>query len=115
MTLAFYFDNDMPDAALYGLRRHSVRIITAREEGLARAADEYLLQRATELGLVMVSEDRDFTRITTRWLREGRTFAGLIIVPQSRLQAGKIIEDLLLFAQAMGADEMIDRVEFLPL
>ena len=115
MSPTFYFDHNMPEAALHELRRQGVSMLSAKEDGMAEADDESLMERASALGRVMVTEDDDFTRITARWQREGREFPGLLIIPQSRLSIGMIVENVLLFARAMDAEEMVNRVEFLPL
>lgn len=66
----------MPRAVARGLSTREVDVLTAIADGADRTEDERLLVRATALGRLLVSHDKDFTGITTRWLRSGRTFAG---------------------------------------
>lgn len=115
MSVALYLDHNMHGPVINGLRPCGVDILTAREDGMDRAADERLLERATELGWVFVTQDEDFKRISARWLALGRDFAGLVHVPQRGMSIGKMIEDLETVARVMNADTMWNREEFLPL
>jgi hypothetical protein len=63
----------------------------------------------------MVTNDRDFLVITARWLRDGRQFAGLAFLNSQDIPYRKVIDDLLIIAEVYSADEMIDRIEYLPL
>ena len=114
MSLRLYFDHNMHRAIAIGLRARGVDLILAAEDGSARLDDELLLERSTELGRVLVTEDRDFLSITTRWLRTGRHFPGVIRMPK-HLSIGQAIEELEVIAGVMDPDEFIDRVEHLPL
>jgi len=42
-----------------GLRRRGVDVLTVQEDGAARFEDPALLDRATQLGRVLVSQDDD--------------------------------------------------------
>jgi hypothetical protein len=92
-----------------------VDVLTAIVDGADRVEDERLLERATALGRVLVSQDSDFTVITSRWLHEGRSFAGFVRVPQTGLGIGAIIEQLELFAKVMEPRDVQNRVFYLPL
>jgi len=46
-------------AVTTALRLRSIDVLTAQEDGAAEATDAALLQRATELGRVLVSQDAD--------------------------------------------------------
>ena len=58
-----------------GLRRRGVRVITAHEDRAAEFEDERLLQRATQLGRVLFSQDKDLLILTHQWLQAGIEFS----------------------------------------
>jgi hypothetical protein len=112
--LAFLMDHQIHLAITQGLRGRGIDVVTVLEDGRAEADDELLLERATELGRVFVSQDYDLLRIPRRWQRIGRDFAGVAFGFQEALDIGGTIEYLELIAQAMTADEMRSRVEYIP-
>jgi hypothetical protein len=58
------------------------------------------MERATELGRVLVSQDEDLLREGARWLREHKDFSGIIYAHQLRVTIGQMVEDLVLIATA---------------
>jgi hypothetical protein len=112
--LAFLMDHQIHLAITEGLRRRGVDVLTAFEDGRAEAYDDELLQRATALSRIFVSQDQDLLRITREWQREGRGFAGVAFGIQEDLDIGGAIEYLELIAHVMSPDEMRNRVEFIP-
>ena len=80
----------------------------------AEADDGELLERATELGRIFVSQDQDLLRITKEWQRVGQEFAGVAFAIQHDLDIGGTIEYLELIAHVMLPDEMRNRVEYVP-
>jgi hypothetical protein len=73
------------------------------------------LQRATELGRILVSQDADLLREGTRRMKEGQGFAGIIYAHQLRITIGQMVEDLDLIAKAMSPEEWRGRIAFLPI
>jgi hypothetical protein len=73
------------------------------------------LARAKELGRIVYTNDADFLEIADRWLREGRSFAGIVFAQQQRMGIGKTIDDLEMIAQVLDLENMLNRVQFLPL
>jgi len=108
-------DEHVPRAVTLALRLRSIDALTAQEDGAAQLADGLLLQRATDLGRVLVSQDEDLLREGTRRLREGVHFHGIVYVHQLRVTIGQMVEDLALLAAATSSDEWHGRVEFLPI
>ena len=115
MSLAFYFDQHVPGPIAAGLRRRGVAVLTAEEDGRNAWEDEYLLERATELSRVMVTNDRDFLVITARWMDRGRMFAGLVYMTDQGIDYGKAIADLETVARVYTSEEVRDHIEYLPL
>lgn len=60
MTIALYMDEHIPRAITVGLRLRGVDVLTVQEDGLAGISDPVLLDRATELGRIVFSQDQDF-------------------------------------------------------
>lgn len=115
MSLGLYRDHHVPRAVAQGLRRRGVDLVTAGEEGTKREPDTNLLAIATELGRVLVTNDRGFTIIGSEWQQLGRAYAGIAYVRRQRIPHGKLIEDLLLIAEVYGPGDMANRIEYLPL
>jgi|SRR5215471_4840330 len=72
-------------AVTIALRLRSIDVLTAQEDGSAELADDVLLERATELGRVLVSQDEDL-------LREGARWAGARISLESSTRIGSAKE-----------------------
>lgn len=115
MTLPLYFDQHAPGPVASGLRRRGIDVVTAEQDGHKGIADELILERATSLGRILVTNDSDFLAIAARWRRSGRHFAGLVYYADQNLPHGKLIEDLVLITEVYTADEIIDQIEYLPL
>jgi hypothetical protein len=108
-------DHHVHAAITDGLRRRDVEVITAQGDGAARVDDERLLERATQLGCVLFSQDKDLLILTHRWLQTGREFAGLVYAHQLSVTIGQAVRDLELIAKALDPQDMRNRIEFIPL
>ncbi|HXB74483.1 MAG TPA: DUF5615 family PIN-like protein [Candidatus Acidoferrales bacterium] len=92
-------------AVTTALRLRSIDVLTAQEDGSAELADDVLLERATELGRVLVSQDEDLLHEGARWLSEGKDFSGIIYSHQLRIMIGQMVDDLEMIARATSQDE----------
>jgi len=108
-------DHHIPASVTEGLRRREIDVLTAYEDDSAELADTLLLARSTELGRVLYSQDDDLLVITNEWLNSGREFAGLIYSHQLNITMGRAVQDLELIAQAYEPEDMVNRIEFIPL
>jgi hypothetical protein len=115
LTLRLYLDHHVPVAVSEGLRLRGVDVLTAFDNGTAALEDPALLQRVTELGRVLFTQDADLLVVASEWQSSGREFAGLIYGHQLRLTIGQAIRDLELAAEILNPEDMKNRVEFLPL
>ncbi len=104
----------MPRPIARGLRPRHIDVLTTQDESTDEWPDDQLFARAVELGRIMVTEDPDFVAIANRWLAEGRQFPGLIKLTY-RGDFGRAIEDLELLATCYSAEEMADRIVYVPL
>jgi hypothetical protein len=102
-------------AVTIALRLRSTDVLTAQEDGAAELDDHRLLQRATQLGRVLVSQDEDLLREGVRWLREHKDFSGIIYAHQLRITVGQMVDDLELISKGTSHAEWRGRIEYLPI
>jgi hypothetical protein len=78
-------------------------------------ADPELLDRATELGRVLFTQDDDL--LIEASLRQGEEtlFSGVIYAHQLRASIGACVHDLEIMAHAGEPEDLRNRVVFLPL
>lgn len=115
MSLRFYMDVHVPWAITTELRLRGIDVLTAQEDGAAKLKDPQLLDRASALGRVLVTQDSGFLREAARRHNQALSFAGIIYVPQLEVTIGRCVTDLDLCAKGCDPDEWINWVEFLPL
>jgi hypothetical protein len=108
-------DVHIPIAITTGLRRRGLDVLTSQDDGTDREDDEFLLNRSTQLGRVLLTQDKDYLRLTAEWLRAGRAFGGVLFAQQQRVSIGQLISDLELISRCCEPDEVQNRVTFLPL
>jgi hypothetical protein len=102
-------------AVATGLRLRGVDILTAQDDGAGEFEDPRLLDRATELGRVLFTQDDDLLREAARRLEIGEKFTGVIYAHQLNITVGQCIDDLELIALSTEPAEWIGRVIYLPL
>lgn len=100
MSVALYMDQNTPGPVTTGLRRREVEVLTAFADGTDTRANEAMFERATALGRLLFTRDRDFLAIAHRRRATGRDFAGLAYTPQTFRDFGRMIADLELIARA---------------
>jgi hypothetical protein len=114
MSWPLYMDHHVPWAVTSALRQRGHDVLTADEDHAAEQEDEALLERATNSGRMIVTQDAGFHRLASEWRKQGRTFFNIIYSPQERLTIGEFIEWLELVATTLGEDEIRNQVIFLP-
>lgn len=110
-----YMDVHVPFAITAGLRLRGVDVLTAQEDGSAELDDELLLDRVTALGRVIFTRDVDFLGHAHERQTSGVNFSGVIYAHQLRASIGQCVADLELIANAYEPEDMMNRVEYLPL
>ncbi len=115
MALRYYFDHNIPKAVAEGLVLKGVDVLTAIADEHHAAPDSALLDRATRLGCVLVSQDLDVLVEATRRQRAGIDFAGIVYGHQLRCSVGALVRDLELLAGICDPEELRGRIEYLPL
>lgn len=89
--------------------------MTVWEDQRAGWPDDQVVDRATELGRVLFSQDEDMLVEGQRRQAEGRPFSGIVYAHQLSVTIGDCVRDLEVIAKAAYPEEMLNRVEFLPL
>jgi len=115
MSLSLYTDVHVPNAVVKQLRVRGVDVLTALEDGTDRLPDDELLDRATQLGRALVSQDADLLVIARQRQTTNTPFAGVIYAHQLGITIGQFVSDLELIASACDARDIANRVEYLPL
>ena len=66
MSVHLYMDVHVRRAVTAGLRLRGIDVLTAQEDGTGELPDPELLDRATELGCVLFTQDDDLLREAKR-------------------------------------------------
>jgi hypothetical protein len=114
LPVRLYFDHNVNQAVIQGLRLRRLDVLTAFDDGAHTLSDPDLLDRATALGRVLVSSDVDLVIEARHRQRIGVTFAGVLFLPQA-LAVGQCVEQLELLAGAGATEDFVDSLVFLPL
>lgn len=115
MAIALYMNQHVPRTITVGLRLRGVDVITAYEDGASEMDDPELLDRAGELERVLFTQDDDLLAEAAKRQREGTPFRGVIYAHQLRVSIGTCVHDLEIIAKAGEPEDLINRVQFLPL
>jgi predicted nuclease of predicted toxin-antitoxin system len=115
LVAALYVDADLTTRIVPALRQRGYECCSAVEDGLGDAVDETVLARATELGMVLLTNnDRDFSPMARRWTNAGRNHAGILISEQFRnRELGEFLRRLIRFLDTVTAGEMRNTVRYL--
>ncbi len=115
LLVALYIDADLTTRIVPALRQRGYGCRSAIEDGFDNALDEAILARATELGMVLLTNnDRDFSPMARRWTEGGRDHAGILIFEQFRnRELGEFLRRLIRFLDTVTAGEMRNTVRYL--
>ena len=114
MAVGIYMDVHIPRAITNGLRLRGVDVLTAQEGGTITLPDDKLLDRATELSRILYSQDDDLLVEADYRLQNEIEFSGVIYSHQLSSPIGHCIEDLEIIAKTLTAEEVANRIEFIP-
>ena len=115
MSVRLYMDVHIRRAITDGLLLRKVDVLTAQNDETAELDDPELLDRATELGRVLFSQDDDLLREAKRRQQSGELFSGVIYAHQLNITIGQCISDLELIAKASEPEEWTNCTVYLPL
>ncbi len=108
-------DQHIPRAITVGLRLRGIDVITAFEDRANEMNDSELLNRASELGRVLFTQDDDLLAEAAKRQKNGILFQGIIYAHQLRTSIGACVNDLEIIVKAAEPDELVNAVIFLPL
>ncbi|MCW6053886.1 DUF5615 family PIN-like protein [Lyngbya sp. CCAP 1446/10] len=114
MAISLYMDVHIPQAITEQLRRRGVDVLSAIEDGAIELPDDQLLERTTQLGRVLFTQNIGFRAMAHDWQRQQKQFAGLIFGHQLGGTIGQFVKDLELIALASESDEWMNAVEYIP-
>jgi len=113
--IPLYTDENVLDAISRSLRAGGVDVLTAQEDGRTQTEDTLVLDRATELGRVLFSQDTDLLAIAVARQRAGSLdFSGVVYAHQHE-PIGNCVEDLTLLLGACSYEELRGTIHYLPL
>jgi predicted nuclease of predicted toxin-antitoxin system len=113
--IRIHLDEDCQAHALAkALQQHGIDAKTTNELGLGGVDDERQLEAAHQGGRVLLTNNIcDFVPLHTRWLTEGRTHSGILVVPQGDLSVAETVRRLARLVHTLTAEDMVNRLEWL--
>jgi len=115
MSIGFYMDEHTDPAISTGLTAPGIDVLTVQQDGLISAPDEQLLDRATVLIRVIVTQDEDFLIEAHRRHTAGEPFAGVIYFKQNTLGIGAVVFDLEIVGKVFEPEDIVNQIVYLPL
>ncbi|HLG13795.1 MAG TPA: DUF5615 family PIN-like protein [Blastocatellia bacterium] len=115
MRIALYLDEDSQDNDLiHALRLRRVDVVGAWEAGMRQRDDQDHLLWATAQGRSLYGFNaRDFYRLHTEFLVQGRSHRGIILAKQQHYSVGEQMRRLLRLIATSSTEEMKNQIEFL--
>jgi predicted nuclease of predicted toxin-antitoxin system len=115
VSVGAYFDENMSRVIAVGLHTRGIDVLTAQEDKRRRTADTLILDRATELGRILVTADEDFLAEGALRLRRGQPFGGIIYGEQARVTIRQFLDGIELICKVHSFDELQNQIFHLPL
>jgi len=92
LPIKFYTDTHIAKAVAIQCQRRGIDVVRCEDVEMAQAKDEEHLAYAAREGRVMVSSDRDFTRLHDEYIKAGASHAGIIyVLPAHKDDIGRIV------------------------
>lgn len=113
--IRLYVDEDASEhAVIDGLRARGFDLLTTAEAGRPGTNDtDQLVFASREKRTLYSFNVRDFARLHTEYLRQGRDHSGIVMIPDQRYSIGEKIRALAAFMSQTSREEMVNRIEFL--
>jgi predicted nuclease of predicted toxin-antitoxin system len=108
-AISLYLDENLSPRIAEQLKLRGVDAVSVRDLELLGDGDNNHLQRATQMGRVLVTMDTDFLRIAA----EGGEHAGIVFGAQEDHSLGDWVKLLELLCFVYTAEEMKNHVEYL--
>jgi predicted nuclease of predicted toxin-antitoxin system len=112
LPVSLYADECVDMRIVAGLRRRNVDVLSAVEAGFAGESDEQHIERALQVGRVVLTADHDFLRIANaRAMTGGRSPGVVFILP--RTAVGAAIRAILLIV-ASSPEHLANQIHWVP-
>lgn len=111
--LKIYTDENVDVRVAEGLRRRGIEAFSAREKGTLGIKDEQHFEKAKDLKAVIFTHDPHFIEIAKGLVKSGKEHHGLIFVEMHKCDLGECIRRLVLYAEILSPENMINHIEFL--
>lgn len=108
--IRYHLDEHVDKAIAVGLRRRGIDLTTTVEAGIRQASDSQQIAFATSQGRVFVTRERGIAKEVTA----GTSHSGIVVTRVGRRYIGPTILALVRLLRTKTAEEMVDRIEFLP-
>jgi hypothetical protein len=115
VTLRLYMDEDsMSQALVRALRARGVDVLTADEAQMIERIDADHLAYAASQGRTLCTFNvSDFWTLHGGYLSDGRSHAGIVLMPQQRYSVGELLRRLLRLVATLSPEAMTNRAEFI--
>jgi len=107
--LRFYLDENVETVIAPQLRLRGIEVVTVLDLGLLGDSDANHLARATRMGYVLCSYDRDYLRLAN----EGIEHTDLVMGQRRRHEVGDWVRGLVRMHATYTTNQFINRIEFL--
>ena len=114
MPVRLYVDVHVDKAIHDQLRVRGVDVLRAQDDDAGEKADDDLLQRASDLGRLIFTQDIRFKAMAEEWQRTGKPFPGLLFGNHLGVTIGTYVKDLELIAKVTDPAEWINVIQHLP-
>lgn len=111
--LAGFADEHVHEGIVVGLRRRGMDVVTVQDLGLEGTDDEDLLLIATRETRLMLTSDKDFLRIHTKWLRAAKDHTGIAYWPGGGVGVGYVIRRVEEYAKTTTPAEARNALEYI--
>ena len=111
--LKIYTDENVDVRVAEGLRRRGIEAVSVYHEGKTGVSDQAQLAHAGAHGAVIFTHDSDLIEIAMELNHRGEDHHGVIFAEMHRLRLGECIRRLVIYAEVVTAEEMVNRIEFL--
>ena len=108
--LKFYLDENISPRIASALKMDGIDVVSARELGVLGDSDENHLQRATKMGRVLCTQDRDYLELD----RVNKSHAGIAFADQAKANFDLWVKYLSALHESRTAEMMLRIVFTLP-
>ena len=115
MSLPLYMDEHIPSAITAELQNRGIDVLTVQMDNRSGLPDPQVMRRAYELRRIIVTEDHDYERSAVDFWSRGENFYGIAFITRRGTTFGVIIADLETLAVCSEVDEVINRINYIPL